>query len=88
MDRAMRDLEAVLKVNPKHAAAQIQKGYIYHEMGDHLSAVEAFDAGLDLAPEAAHAWLWRAQSKAALGDKAGAEMDLAHARKLDPKVEE
>ena len=37
-----------------NAAAQIQKGYIYHEMGDHLSAVEAFDAGIKLAPEAAH----------------------------------
>jgi tetratricopeptide (TPR) repeat protein len=56
-------------------------------MGDHLSAVDAFDAGLGLAPEAAYAWLWRAQSKAALGDQPGAEQDLAQARRLDPKIE-
>jgi tetratricopeptide (TPR) repeat protein len=85
-DRAVRDLDAILKIDPTAVLAHIQKGCVYREMGDHRSAVQSFDASLALDATDAQVWWWRGLAKAALGDAAGAEADKAQARKLDPKV--
>lgn len=85
-DRALRDMAVVIKADPHPDYYRFQ-GQIYATMGDHLSATEAFDRAIALAPQDAEALLRRSRSKLELGDRAGADMDRTQALKLNPKVE-
>lgn len=82
----MKDINQAIALAPDTPSYVAMKGSIYSRMGDHLQAVEAFDASLKGGPDDASVWWARAKSKAELGDVAGAEADKAQALRLDPEI--
>ena len=58
-----------------------------HEVNDDHAqdAADDFDAALDLQPDLVEAWRGRALARARLGDRRGAEHDIAEAIKREPR---
>ena len=85
-DRALRDVNRAIELSPVATMHRL-KGSIYAGMEDHLQAIASFDEAIRLDPADAEAWLYRSESKAALGDTAGAASDRAQALRLNPRIE-
>lgn len=85
-DRALRDVNRAIELSPVAMMHRL-KGSIYAGMEDHLQAIASFDEAIRLDPADAEAWLYRSESKAALGDTAGAASDRAQALRLNPRIE-
>jgi len=60
-----------------------QRASTYQKLGEHKLAVADFDKALAEDPQQPHIYYARAQSRTALGDKAGAQADLLAGRKID-----
>ncbi len=60
-----------------------QRGATYQMLGDHRRALADFDQMIALQPDAAPAYFARAESRLAIGDVRGAEMDREQGRILD-----
>lgn len=79
-----RALEESLARAPSLSEAHAAFGVLLADTGRPEEAMRRFDAALAIDPLVAHAWMERARLKALLGDRAGAEADLAHAEQLSP----
>lgn len=67
------------------AGLLLRRGIRNMEAGITDEAVEDFDAAVTLQPDAAEAWLLRAQALARLGDAGAAARDLQEALRLEPR---
>jgi tetratricopeptide (TPR) repeat protein len=60
-----------------------QRAATYQRLGEHKLAVDDLDKAIAEDPQQPHIYYARSESRAALGDKAGAEADMAIGRKID-----
>jgi tetratricopeptide (TPR) repeat protein/TolB-like protein len=79
-----RALEEAIARSPGHAEAHAALGIILCDTGRVEEAMRRFDTALALDPLLAHGWMERARVRAMLGDRAGAEEDLARAEEVSP----
>jgi tetratricopeptide (TPR) repeat protein len=63
----------------------LQRGAAYQTLGQHALAIADFDRAIEFFPFSPQAYFARANSKRALGDKAGAQADHDYGRSLDDK---
>jgi tetratricopeptide (TPR) repeat protein len=87
-DQAIAAFDAYLVMNPGDAEALSEKGDCYRLEGDDALAVTNLDAAIKANPALALAWWRRGLAKADLGDDDAAAADKAHARKLDPHIDD
>lgn len=86
-DLALKDLGRAIELNPRLAAAYLNRGQVFLEQNQPARALLEMEAAVVLDPESAFNLFGRSRAKRALGDVAGADADLAAARKIDPKIE-
>jgi len=87
--RAMEDCETALKLDPKFVKVFIRKGKIQHLLKQYHKALETFDAGLKLDPQASELLESRAQTLQAI--RAQAQSGKADPERLkeamkDPEI--
>ncbi|MDP9114462.1 MAG: tetratricopeptide repeat protein [Acidobacteriota bacterium] len=80
--RALEDFTQAVALEP-NLDNYFQRASTYQKLGEHKSAVADFDKALAEDPQEPHIYYARAQSRAALGDSAGAQADLLAGRKID-----
>jgi tetratricopeptide (TPR) repeat protein len=85
-DRAIQDYDQAIKLDPSFAQFFNNRGSAYHHKGEPDRAIQNYDQAIKLNPTYAAAFFNRSLAKEKMGDKAGAEADLAAARKIDPKI--
>ena len=84
-DCAIEDYDQAIKLNPQFAFAFNSRGLAYQNKGRYDRAFQDFDEAIKLNPQFADAFYNRSLAKKK-GDEAGAEADLAAARKINPNV--
>lgn len=62
------------------------RGVAYYERGEYDRAIQNYDQAIKLNPNHAGAYYNRSLAKKQKGDQAGAEADLAAARKINPNI--
>jgi len=80
--RAIEDFTQAIALEP-NLDNYFQRASTYQKLGEHKLAVADFDQALAEDPQEPHIYYARAQSRAALGDAAGAQADLLAGRKID-----
>jgi Flp pilus assembly protein TadD len=83
-----RQLEVVLRRRPDHVEALTAMGFVLAESGRETDAVGYFERAIAKAPEAPGAHYGLARLYRALGDRPGAERELAWLRAFDPTLAE
>lgn len=81
-DRALADFEKALSLNPNLPSALYGRGQVRVHRGGFKKAVADFDAAISQSPTYGLAFRARGNARRKLGDEAGAQADLAHARQL------
>jgi tetratricopeptide (TPR) repeat protein len=64
----------------------LQRGAVYAELREHRKAIEDFTYSIHLKPESPYAYRSRANSREAVGDRAGASQDRAKAQQIESPV--
>lgn len=84
-ERALRDYDQAIRLNPANAGAYINRGSILAERGDHDSAVKDYDEAIRFRPKFAEAYYNRALSlrEAERGDAALRDFETAIRLKRD-----
>jgi len=80
--RALEDFTKALKLEP-NLDNYFQRAATYQLLGEHKLALADFNEAVAEDPQEAHIYYARAQSRAALGDSAGAQADILAGRKID-----
>ena len=80
--RAIEDFTQAIALEP-NLDNYFQRASTYQKLGEHKLAVADFDQALAEDPQEPHIYYARAQSRAALGDSAGAQADTAQGQKID-----
>lgn len=80
--RALEDYSKAIGLEP-NLDNYFQRAATYQQLGEHKLAVADFDKALQEDPQQPHIFYARAQSRAALGDSAGAQADILAGRKID-----
>ncbi len=83
-DEAIKDFKAAHDLEPSNLNFLTNLAGVYLIRDRHQKAVKTFTAVIQLAPQYGHAFSGRAMAKAALGDYAGALVDLWEALRLNP----
>jgi tetratricopeptide (TPR) repeat protein len=83
-DKAIADLDRVLKANPVHADALIYRASAYRELGRLDPALADIEAALKLSPDSVPALLERGNIRDLRGDRDGARQDWARVATLAP----
>ncbi len=79
---AIEDFTKAIALEP-NLDNYFQRASTYQKLGEHKLAVADFDKAMEEDPQEPHIYYARAQSRAALGDSAGAQADLRAGRKID-----
>ncbi len=82
---ALRFLDELLKVDPKHPTAWRSKGIVLNRSGRYAEEIQCYDRHLALVPKDAAAWSNRAAALGRLERYAEAEKSFNTAATLDPK---
>ena len=85
-DRAIEDYDQAIKFDPKYADAFFNRGNTYQDKGQPDRAIQDYDHAILLNPIHAGAFYNRGLAKKQKGDEAGAQADLAAARKIKPSI--
>jgi tetratricopeptide (TPR) repeat protein len=85
-DLALQDLRRAIELNPRIPAAHRHLGQVFLEQNQLERALQEMETAVRLEPGSAFSLLGRSRARRALGDIAGADADLAAARKIDPKI--
>lgn len=84
--RALTDLHAATRLDPRLAWARINRSASYIGLGDHHRAITEADEAIRLEPELAMAWNNRGTARSNLGDHRRAIAELDEAIRLDPRL--
>jgi S1-C subfamily serine protease/Tfp pilus assembly protein PilF len=84
-DRAVADLDEVLRKRPDDAAALSERAWALLQKGDAARAIAGCDAAIRIAPRQARAHAYRAAAFSHKGDLQRAIENAAEALRLDPK---
>lgn len=74
-------------MKPGYSDAYFNRGTAYWYKEDFRNAEKDFDVAIKIDPKQADAWYWRGRCKEKLGDKAGSDADIAHARALARSID-
>ena len=80
--RSIEDFTKAVELEPD-LDNYFQRASTYQQLGEHKLAVADFDQAMAEDPQEPHIYYARAQSRAALGDSAGAQADILAGRKID-----
>ncbi len=86
MAEALADCNESLRLGPGDAATLNSRGFTYLKMRKYDFAVADFDAALKRDPRQSGPLYGRGVAKRMNGDAAGANADIAAAKRLDPEV--
>lgn len=79
---AMRDLDAMLAIDPQTAYAWFNKGLIYYELNDYTSAIDSYNRALQIEPGLGEAYFNRGMAYMRQGNRKMAFADLSKAGEL------
>lgn len=82
LQKALADFTRAVELEPS-LDNYFQRASTYQLLNQHKLAVVDFDQAVGFMPDQAHAYFARAQSKAAIGDTAGAKEDIQIGRKIE-----
>lgn len=86
-DRAIQDYDEAIRLSPKREAIHVlNRGNAYRLKGDIDRALRDLNEAVALNPGSANAFYFRSLAREKKDDKAGAESDLAEARRINPNV--
>jgi len=80
--QAVEDFTKAVQLEPD-LDNYFQRAATYQRLGEHQLAIADFSKALEEDPQEPHIYYARAESKAAVGDNAGAQADIAVGRKID-----
>ena len=78
----MEDFTKAVELEP-NLDNYFQRAATYQQIGEHQLAIADFGKALEEDPQQPHTYFARAESRAAVGDSAGAQADIAAGRKID-----
>lgn len=81
LDDAVEDFSRALSLLPD-MDNYFQRAATYQILGEHQQAIADFNAAIEISPEQPHPYYARAKSRAAVGDRTGAEADFAEGRRI------
>jgi tetratricopeptide (TPR) repeat protein len=84
-DRALRDYEQAIRLNPANAGAYINRGLSLAEQGDYEAALKDYDEAIRIDPTKDKAFYGRSFTHAQLGDFDAAWRDIGETLRLNPK---
>lgn len=87
LDKARADCDQALVLRPDFAAALDSRALLNFRAARFDAALRDYDQALKLAPKQGASLFGRGLTRLSLGDRAGAEADLAAARGLDAEIE-
>lgn len=79
---ALDDFTRAVQLEP-NLDNYFQRAATYQQMGEHQLAIADFGRALEEDPQSPHSYFARAESRAAVGDSAGARADISAGRKID-----
>lgn len=79
---SIKDFDRAVELTP-NADNYFQRGATYQLLGQHREAIADFDQTIAFAPDQAHAYFARSESRLAVGDTKGAQADHVQGRYLD-----
>jgi tetratricopeptide (TPR) repeat protein len=79
---ALDDFTRAVQLEP-NLDNYFQRAATYQQLGEHQLAIADFGRALDEDPQRPHTYFARAESRAAMGDSAGARADISAGRKID-----
>jgi tetratricopeptide (TPR) repeat protein len=82
LQKALADFTRAVELEP-NLDNYFQRASTYQQLNQHKLAVADFDQAVGFSPDQPHCYFARAQSKAAMGDLAGARQDIEVGRKID-----
>jgi len=82
LQKALADFTRAVELEP-NLDNYFQRASTYQLLGQHKLAVADFDQAVGFVPDQPHTYFARAQSKAAIGDTAGAKEDIQTGRKIE-----
>jgi tetratricopeptide (TPR) repeat protein len=83
-EKAIRDFDQAVKLNPALVEAQFRKGWCLQQVGQHADAVKAFDLAINQQTDYTQAWYLRGVSKSAQGYDKEAILDYNKVLSQDP----
>lgn len=84
MDKALEDLERIIKLKPELPFAYLERGIILGEQGDNNQGLENFNKAIELKPDYIQAYHNRGLLKDNVGDYDSAVQDYSRALEIDP----
>ena len=84
-DRALRDYEQAIRLDPANAGAYINRGLSLAEHGDYKAALKDYDEAIRVNPTKYKAFYGRSCARAQLGDFDAAWRDINETLRLNPK---
>jgi len=86
LQQALADCNEALRLRPANAGTLDNRGFTYLKLKQLDSAIADYDAALVVAPKLARALYGRGLAKRMKGVAAGADVDIAAAKELDPDI--
>lgn len=80
--KAVEDFTKAVELEP-NLDNYFQRAATYQQLGEHQLAIADFGKAIEEDPQQPHTYYARAESRAALGDSAGAREDITAGRKID-----
>lgn len=83
-DKAIREFNEAIRLNPGLASAHYSRGEIYFKRGDYAQAIRDFTSTISLAPDYTFAYYSRGVANEKTGDIKEAILDFSHTVRLKP----
>jgi len=85
-ERAIRDYDLAIQLNPNYAKPYNNRGVVYQKKGEYDRAIKDFDEAIKLTPDYAYAFANRAETYQIKHDYKRALQDYDNAIRIDPQL--